>query len=128
MADVYTKMKPDSFRLQVQTVLTAYYDDIKGVQGASGCPKTKVVKCKLEDQEDTRTTQDKDAAADATADAATSATPLHRGTASAASGLEAPQAPALPVSLPPALRARALQASWLQGVVGGMQGPKADAD
>ena len=38
MVDVYSKMKPDSFTLQLQTVLTAYYEDIKGVQGASGCP------------------------------------------------------------------------------------------
>ncbi len=53
MVDVYTKIKPDSFGYQVQTVLTAYYEDIKGVQGASCCPKTKVVKHKLEDQEDT---------------------------------------------------------------------------
>jgi hypothetical protein len=38
MVDVYTKMKPDSFKLQLQAVLTAFYEDIKGVQGASGCP------------------------------------------------------------------------------------------
>jgi hypothetical protein len=35
MVDVYSKIKPDSFKLQLQTVLTAYYKDIKGVQGAS---------------------------------------------------------------------------------------------
>ena len=40
MVDVYSKMKPDSFKSQLQTVLTAYYEDINGVQGASGCPKT----------------------------------------------------------------------------------------
>ncbi len=28
-----------------------YYKDIKGVQDASGCPKTKIVKCLFEDQE-----------------------------------------------------------------------------
>ncbi len=50
---VHTKMKPNSFRLQVQTVLTAYYEDIKGVQDASCSPKTKVVKRKLVVQEDT---------------------------------------------------------------------------
>ncbi len=44
---------PDSFKLQLQTVLTAYYEDINGIQDASGCPKTKVVKRKFEDQEDT---------------------------------------------------------------------------
>ena len=36
MVDVYAKMKPDSFLLQLYIVLTAYYEDIKGVQGASG--------------------------------------------------------------------------------------------
>jgi hypothetical protein len=37
--DVYTKMTPDSSKTQSQEVLTAYYEDIKGIQGASGCPK-----------------------------------------------------------------------------------------
>ncbi len=78
----------------MQTVLTAYYDsiyeDIKRIQGASGCPKTKVVKRKLEDQEDTRTTPDKDAAADASE--STPATPPHGGWAAAASGVEPPLA------------------------------------
>ena len=46
---VYTKMKPDSFKSQLQAVLTAYYEDIEGVQGASGCPKTKIVKRQFED-------------------------------------------------------------------------------
>ena len=52
MVDVYSKLKPDSFTLQLQTVLTTFYEDIMpvGVQGASGCNKAKVVKCKLEDQ------------------------------------------------------------------------------
>ena len=36
MVDAYTKMKPDSFKLQLQAVLTTYYGDIKEVQGASG--------------------------------------------------------------------------------------------
>ena len=40
MVDVYSKMKPDSFKSQLQTVLTAYYEDINEVQSASGCPKT----------------------------------------------------------------------------------------
>ncbi len=52
MVDAYTKMKPDSFQSQLQTILTTYYEDIKGVQGASGCSRTKVVKCRFEDQED----------------------------------------------------------------------------
>ncbi len=38
------------FTSQLQTVLTAYYQDIKGVVSASGCTKSKVVKRKFEDQ------------------------------------------------------------------------------
>ncbi len=30
MVDVHSKMKPDSFKLQLQTVLTTYYEDING--------------------------------------------------------------------------------------------------
>jgi hypothetical protein len=35
MVDVYSKMKPDSLRSQLQTILTAYYEDIKG----GGCKR-----------------------------------------------------------------------------------------
>jgi hypothetical protein len=45
--------------------------------------KTKVIKRKFEDQEDTRTMQDEDAAADAAADAVISATQPHGGAAAA---------------------------------------------
>ncbi len=31
MVDVYSKMKPDSFKSQLRTVLTAYYEDINGI-------------------------------------------------------------------------------------------------
>ena len=41
---VYSKMKPDSFRSQFQAVLTTYYEDIKQVQGASGCTKDQSMK------------------------------------------------------------------------------------
>ena len=50
------KMKPDSFKLQLQAVLTTYYEDIKGIQGASGCHKTKIDKSLFEDQKDVGTT------------------------------------------------------------------------
>ena len=56
MVGVYSKMKPDSFKSQLQAVLTAFYVDIKGVQGASCCPKTKMVKRQFENQEDAGTT------------------------------------------------------------------------
>ena len=37
MVNVYTKMKPDSFKSQLQAVLTTYYADIKGILGANCC-------------------------------------------------------------------------------------------
>ena len=67
----------------MQTVLAAYYEDIRGVQGASGCNKAKVVKRKFEDQDDTNVAQDADAA-DAAAD--TPATPPDGGAAPAPGG------------------------------------------
>jgi hypothetical protein len=48
MVDVYSKMKPDTFTSQFQTVLTAYYEDIKRVMRAS--TESTVVKHKFEDQ------------------------------------------------------------------------------
>ena len=52
MLEVYSEMTPDAFRTQLQTVLTAYYEDIKGIVCASGCTKSKVVKRKFEDHDD----------------------------------------------------------------------------
>jgi hypothetical protein len=52
MLDVYTKMMPDSFKMQLQAVLTAYYEYIKGIQGTGGCPKPKFVKSLFEDPKD----------------------------------------------------------------------------
>jgi hypothetical protein len=52
MVDAYTKMNPDSFKSQLQAVLTTYYEDIKGIQGGSGCHKTMTVKRRFKDQED----------------------------------------------------------------------------
>ncbi len=49
LVDVYTQMKPDSFKSQLHAVPAAYYEDIKGIQGARGCPKTKIVKRRFED-------------------------------------------------------------------------------
>jgi hypothetical protein len=49
MWEVYSKMKPDSFRSQFQAVLTTYYEDIKEVQGASGCTKAKSMKRRFQD-------------------------------------------------------------------------------
>jgi len=54
--------------------------------------KTKIIKSKFEDQEDTRML-DEDTATDATADAVTPSTPPHGGAAAAAGRVEPPQAP-----------------------------------
>ncbi len=62
-------MKPDEFRLQLQTDLTTYNEVIKGVVSASGCTKPKVVKRKFEDQDDASDAADADADADAAANA-----------------------------------------------------------
>jgi hypothetical protein len=48
MVEVNSKMKPDTFTSQLQTVLTAYYEDIK--RGVSASTMSKVVKRKFEDQ------------------------------------------------------------------------------
>ncbi len=55
--------------------------------------KTKIIKGKFEDQEDTRTTQDEDAATDAAANAIPPFTPPHWGAAAAAGRVEPPTAP-----------------------------------
>ena len=64
MVDVYSKMKLDSFKLQLQTVLTTFYEDINGFNrsGRQWLPQDqhKVVKCKFKDQEETRATPDED--------------------------------------------------------------------
>ena len=88
MLEVYSKMKPDAFRSQLQTVLTTYFEEIKGVMSASGCPKSKVVKRKFEDQDD----------ADADADAAAAGVPAAAaGVPAAAPPAEAhPATPATP--------------------------------
>jgi hypothetical protein len=49
MLDVYTKMTADSFKTQLQPVLTADYEDIKGIQGGSCCAKPKIVENRFED-------------------------------------------------------------------------------
>ncbi len=87
-------MMPDVLRSQLQTVLTAYYEDIKGVVSvsASGCTKSKIIKRKFEDQEDTERAADSDADA-ADAAATTAATPLDGCAAAASGGEEPPLAP-----------------------------------
>jgi hypothetical protein len=97
MLGVYTKMKTDSFKSQLQAVLTAYYEDIKGIQGASGCPKSKNIKRRFEDQEDAGTTpEDEPGIADA---GAAAAAPAAGAAEAAPPGEEPPAAPA-PVRAP----------------------------
>jgi hypothetical protein len=87
--------------------------------------KTKVITHKFKGQEDTRIMQDEAAAADAAADAVTPATPPHGGAAAAAGKVELPPASSTASgSAPPG----GMGAASVQGVVGRMLGPKADAD
>ncbi len=72
--------------------------------------KTKVIKSKFEDQEDTRTMSDEDAATDASTDAAPPPPRLTGAQQQPLAGWSLHLPPALPVVLPPALGAWALQA------------------
>jgi hypothetical protein len=89
MVNAYTKKEPDFFKLQLQAVLTTYYKDIKGVQGASGCHKTRIVKRRFKAQEGDTSNKGADAA-DAAAGAGTAvlpgATPAQARRAQAAAG------------------------------------------
>ena len=124
-----SKMKPDALRLQLQTVLITYYEDIKGVVSASGCTKPKVVKRKFVDQDAANAAAaiavDADAAAanaNANANAATPATPPDGG----APALHAHPA-GRSLHRPPALGARAGAArGWVPEEV--LARPKADTD
>jgi hypothetical protein len=93
MVEVYSKMKPDAFTLQLQTVLTAYYEDIKRGVSASGCTKSKVVKRKFEDQDDAAAVAAAAAEAPAAATPATPATPPEGAAANAPGGEEPPATP-----------------------------------
>ena len=107
MVNAYTKMKSDSFKLQLQAVLTTYYEEIKGVQGNSGCHKTRIVKRRFEDQENDAGNEGADAAdagagataVDAGAGVADASAQLSAGAAGAGGGGETPAAPALAPSL-----------------------------
>jgi hypothetical protein len=97
-------MKPDSFKLQLQAVLTTYYQDIKRVQGASGCHKTRIVKPRFKAQEDDTGNEGADAA-----DAATGAGTAVLLGATPALALRAPAAVGRHLQLlylPPALSGR----------------------
>ena len=107
MVDSYTKMKPDSFKSQLQAVLTTYYEDIKGILGASGCSKTKIVKRKFEDQADNAGNEDAAADhADVAAPPPAASSPPQASAAAAPSaegggGDEGPAAAAAAAATPP---------------------------
>jgi hypothetical protein len=110
----------------LQAVLTAYwyYEDIKGVQGASGCAKSKVVKRKFEDQEDIKRAPDADAADAAAGAAAIPATPATPRTEA-----RQPHPAGRSLHRPPALGARAgATRGGREGMVKRLPKPKADAD
>jgi hypothetical protein len=113
MVDVYSKMKPDSFKLKLQTLLTACYEDITGAQSAGSCSKTKVVKHKFKDQEDTRLILEPEQHSRRTLQQMQMLTPPPPPPSSTGALQQLPagwslhRPPALPVVLPPALGARA---------------------
>jgi hypothetical protein len=87
----------------LQAALTPYYEDTKVVQGASGCHKTRMVKCQFKDQEDDACNEGADAAdaaaaADA-ADASASAADAGAGAAGARAACGG-QVPATPAQAP----------------------------
>ena len=130
MVDVYSKMKPDVFRLQLQTVLTTYYEDIKGAVSASGCTKPKVVERKFEDQDDAADAADADADAAAAAAAANATATVPPPPQPRWTGARHPHPAGRSLLRPPALGARAGAARGRggQGVVTRLASPKADAD
>ena len=67
MLDVYSGMNPDNFKSQLQAVLTTFYEDIKGHQGASGCPKPKTMKRRFQDMDETGLSPAVDAACEGSA-------------------------------------------------------------
>ncbi len=104
MVNAYTKMNPDSFKLQLQAVLTNNYKDIKGVQGASCCHKIRIVKRRFKAQEDDTSNEGAhaaDAAACAGAAVLPGATPAPARRASAVAGRRLQL-----LYLPPALSGR----------------------
>ena len=84
MLDDYSSMKPDAFMSQLQAVLTTYFEDIKRVHGASGCPKPKIVKRRYADPDDAGSTPDEDAVNDAAAPLDAAAAPAEGAAAAAA--------------------------------------------
>jgi hypothetical protein len=82
--------------VQLQAVLNIYFEDIKGFWGASGCHKTRIVRRRLEDQEDDAGNKGADAvdagARAGAADASAGAADASAGAAGAACGGEAPVA------------------------------------
>ena len=91
MVGVYTNMQPDAFRMQLQAVLTDFCEDIKGVQGASGCPKIKVIKRRFADQNEA---EDDDGAAAADSSKEPDAVAAAAPDAAAAAAAAAPAAAA----------------------------------
>ena len=58
MVHEYSKLKPALFTKHLQSVLTTYYEDIRAMPGASGCPKPKFLTRTLVIDDDTTTPED----------------------------------------------------------------------
>ena len=103
----------------MQAVLTAFYEDIKGVQGGSGCPKTKILKRLFKDQEDAEQRRKDEAGIEDASGAAAAPASGAAAAAPPAGGEEPAAAPAFaePVPSPPERRR-----DWM------VRGLRADAD
>ena len=58
MVHEYSKLKPALFTKHLQSVLTTYYEDIRAMPGASGCPKPKFLTRTLVIDDDATTPED----------------------------------------------------------------------
>ena len=58
MEHEYSKLKPERFTKHLQSVLTTYYEDIRAMPGASGCPKPKFLTRTLVIDDDATTPED----------------------------------------------------------------------
>ena len=86
MEHEYSKLKPERFTKHLQSVLTTYYEDIRAMPGASGCPKPKFLTRTLVIDDDATTPEDSAGATqEVTAGAAAEA-----GAAEPAEGLDEP--------------------------------------
>jgi hypothetical protein len=128
MLGAYYKMTSEKLKKQLQAVLTTYYEDIRSIQGARGCPKPKFVTRSFvgtEEQDDTLNHNNSPADAAATPTDTEDASGAAGGAAAlGAGGSQEPEEPP-PAPQPPA-PAKAAPAKPARGSCGGKGKPDAD--